>query len=281
MKRRGILLALFALQNSACDDRTPEEKGRDYADEKLGFVEGATDELSARGKKIGTGLGKGVGELVKGTGSAVKDVAHPPVALKLDQGAKEAGLEVAAANEGGDLADAREVVVHLSSKKELQKGARLSAFEAGKLRAHSSVEKVDLTAGGSQVLKFKFDSSVRLSKMESFVLGLESGKSLSADEKVGALKITLSQLSEGMASEPEALHQVSVYARFETAFSQGLSLRAYNEGGEEVGRSEPQPALRQPADSATFLTFEFDARTPLARVVAYKLFLDPSAKPPK
>src|SRR5687768_5157346 len=85
---------------AACDRRTPEEKGKDYAEEKLGFVEGASKVLENRGKGIGQSVGKGVGDVVKGTGSGVKDVIHS--AVKVESGADlgGSGVKVMQAHEG-------------------------------------------------------------------------------------------------------------------------------------------------------------------------------------
>jgi hypothetical protein len=50
------LLVLGALSLVlGCDKRTPEEKARDYANKKLGFVQGANEELAKRGEGIGEG----------------------------------------------------------------------------------------------------------------------------------------------------------------------------------------------------------------------------------
>ncbi len=217
----AVYIPFFALLALGCDERTPEEKGQDYADEKLGFIEGAAEQLSERGKGIGTSLGKGVGELVKGTGSAVKDVVHPPVSVSLSAQTKPLGLSIGQATEGSDEADNREVVVHLSATKPYSGKLSLSAFEsdeAHKAKKASAVivsNPVDIAPGKSSVVRFQFDSSVRLSKMKQFELTLEASKQLELDEKVTAREIKLQQLTE--TRTPEGL-EVSLYAIFEKPF---------------------------------------------------------------
>jgi hypothetical protein len=171
--RTTILSALLLLTTVACDKRTPEEKGRDYADEKLGFVEGATGELQKRGKDIGTGLGKGVGDLVKGTGSAVKDVAHPPVKVVLSKEVAEAGLSVGQANEGSDAGNVREVIVHLKAKKPFSGKLTLEGKGEGNIEVRTiDAHGAELASEGTQIVHFAFDQSVRLSKISEFTLRL-------------------------------------------------------------------------------------------------------------
>lgn len=274
----ALSIPAFASLALGCDDRTAEEKGHDYADEKLGFVEGAAEELSERGKGIGSSLGKGVGELVKGTGSAVKDVVHPTVTVTLSSPAKTMGFNVGQATEGADGSDNREVVIHLTSEKPYSGQLSLAAIQNDKTTAISVSTPLDLVPGKSSVIRFQFDTSVRLSKMERFELNLEAGKRLELDEKVSVQGIQLGQLSESRSEEGL---EVSVYAIFEKPFRQGLSLRAFDSAGSEVGRSIPAAALHQTADSAGFISFRFDKRTPLEKITAYKILVDTNAKPAK
>jgi hypothetical protein len=88
MRRLWVMkLTLVSCLLMACDQRTPEEKGKDYANEKLGFVEGAAQVLKEKGNSLGQTAGKGLTELVKGFGSGVKDVVNPPVNHHLSQAA--------------------------------------------------------------------------------------------------------------------------------------------------------------------------------------------------
>lgn len=271
-----LLLSCSLLLSTGCDERTPEEKGRDYADEKLGFVEGAADQLSKRGKDIGSSLGKGVGDLVKGTGSAVKDVVHPPVTVALSSNCKKLGINIGQATEGSDAADNREVVIHLQSEKPHSGPLSLAARHGGQSVAVAVAETQNLMPGKSAVLRFHFDNSVRLSKMDDFLLDLEEGKGLSVDQSVASLGISFKQLSEKNSDQN---FEVSVYAIFDSPFRQGLSLRAYDARGDEIGRSTKGTARVQSADSASYLSFSFDPRTPHSQIAAYKIYLDKSPLP--
>lgn len=77
----------------------------------------------------------------------------------------------------------------------------------------------------------------------------------------------------------KALHEVTVYVVFRDAFARHLELRAEDADGAELGRSERQAALTQPADSARYLSFRFDARMPLDKVAAFVAHVDPLPEP--
>ncbi|HMA92879.1 MAG TPA: hypothetical protein VKP30_09340 [Polyangiaceae bacterium] len=270
---RPILAVGWFVLLLGCDKRTPEEKGRDYADDKLGFVQGASQELAKRGKGIGEGLGKGVGELVKSAGGAVKDVAHPPVKVALAASLKDSGLGIGQANEGADTPEGREVVVHLRSDKGYAGLLRLEGHGAEQLVVQStSAEKIELAAGGAVALRFLFDSSVRLSKLEKFELlpDLEHEIRLS-DAAVKQNAIELSQLSEKKTGDE---YQVTVYAVFKKATNRALSLRAYDPNHNEISRSKAVAATPRKTDSAGFLTFTFDGHTPVTKIRSYELFVE-------
>jgi hypothetical protein len=269
----ALITAILLTGLTGCDKRTPEEKGRDYADEKLGFVEGAAGELKKRGKNIGERLGKGVGDLVKGTGSAVKDVAHPPVKVTLSPAVKTAGLSVGQANEGEDKGNLREVVVHLKADKEFSGKLSLEGQgDAGLVVRTLSPQGVDLAADGTTVIRFAFDESVRLSKIAEFSLELAADKEVKLETGTGDAELSVSQLREEKTGTG---YEVSLYAVFGKKFSKKLSLRAFDGKGSEVGRSSLKEALAQDADSATYVAFEFDPRVPMTRVKSYQLFVVP------
>jgi hypothetical protein len=255
-----------------CDKRTPEEKGRDYADQKLGFVEGASHELAKRGKGIGEGLGKGVGELVKSAGGAVKDVAHPRVKVTLAASLKDSGLAIGQANEGADTSKGREVVVHLRSDKGYIGALRLEGHGADQLVVRSDTTgKTELAAGNSVALRFLFDSSVRLSKLDSFELLPEQDREIRLANAALQSAIELSQLSETNTNEG---HEVTLYAIFKKATNSGLSLRAYDASHNEVSRSTLLEATQRKADSAGFLTFTFERHTPVTKIRSYELVVE-------
>ncbi len=97
---------------------------------------------------------------------------------------------------------------------------------------------------------------------------LQSTRLLKLSPAIKAKGLSLNQLTESIVDKK---HQVEVYAVFEQAYAEELSLRALNEAGEELGRSEKQAALKQAADSSSYLTFHFDLRLPLAQVKSYQL----------
>jgi len=268
----GLLCGLVLL--SSCDKRTAEEKGKQYADEKLGFVQGAAEVLEKNGKKLGQTVGKGVGEVVKGTGSGVKDVVHAPVSVSVAGELAGAGLKVLQAHEGEDSAAGRGVVVLLDFAKHFEGKLRLQALAAGGVEVGRAEppESLNEPAGAQKSLVFAFASDVRLSKVESYVLRAGVSKLLAVDASVEKSGVILSQLKENGS-------EVSVYVQIEKAFEGGLQLRARTAEGAEVGRSEPSERIEREAQSGGYITFKFDARTPLSSVNQYTLYAVTPAKP--
>jgi hypothetical protein len=254
-----------------CDDRTAEEKGRDYAEEKVGFAEGAAGVLEDKGKGLGESIGKGVGDLVKGTGSALKDVVHPPVTVKPAPGMEEKGIRVIQAHEGEDDLDKRNVVAYLEFPKAFHGRLQLRAFDAeGQETGRSDVSpNVSQAAGTNENVTFGFPGDMRLSKVDHCLLHALEPKTVNT----GLPGVKVSQLKEDG-------QQVSVYVVFEKSYRGGLQLRAANRAGEEIGRSEPTSKLAQDADTASHLSFTFDANAPLADSASYALHkAKPKPKP--
>jgi hypothetical protein len=76
---------------------------------------------------------------------------------------------------------------------------------------------------------------------------------------------------------------VTVYAVFGAPFSRRVELRAQDADHAELGRSEREAALSQPRDSARYVTFRFDPRTPLEQVRFFVAYVEPegvTALPP-
>jgi hypothetical protein len=272
--RSASAACLFVLLAAACDKRTPEEKGKDYAEEKLGFVEGASKVLEDKGKGIGQSVGKGVGDVVKGTGSGVKDVIQSPVKVELGADLGSTGVKIMQAHEGDQKNDTRGVVVYLDFPQAFAGRLRLHAVGADK----ADIGRADLAdnltqaAGSQQNFTFPFPGDMRLSKVDHYVLHMTPPKSVSADATLIQAGLSLSQLKEQGSD-------VSIYIVFADAYTGGLQLRAKTADGQEIGRSEATEKLKQVADSAGFFTFKFDARAPLATATQYSLHSATPKKP--
>jgi hypothetical protein len=255
------------MASSACDRRTPEERGKDYAKEKLGFVEGASKVLEDKGKSLGQSVGKGVGDTVKGTGSGVKDALYSPVKVELEA-ALGGKLTVLKAHESDGSGNTRDVVVALEFPQRFEGRLRLHALGAGSAPAElgraEPAENFSQIAGSQRSVTFQFPGDTRLSKVSTYVLHATPPKNIALDAALSDSGIALSQLKEQGTD-------VSVYAIFGKPFNGTLELRAKNAEGQEVGRSERLEKLKQDADSATFFTFKFDARTPFASVTQFTL----------
>jgi hypothetical protein len=251
---------------AACDKRTAEEKGKDYAEEKLGFVEGAAKVLEDKGKGLGKSVGKGVGDVVKGTGSGVKDVVHPPVKVELGSELASSGIKILQAHEGDALGDTRGVLVYLDFPQRFEGRLRLHAVgekqaELGRAELPGTLSQA---AGSQRTMTFPFPGDMRLSQVASYVLHAGVSKTIALDSGLAESGIALSQLKE-------AGQEVSVYAVFDKAFTGGLQLRAKSAEGAELGRSPATKKLSYTADDAEYLAFKFDARVPMENVATYTL----------
>lgn len=258
----------------ACDKRTPTEKGKDYAEEKLGFVEGAAKVLEDKGKGLGKSVGKGVSEVVRGTGSGVKDVVNPPVKVAVGGDLASAGIKVLQSHEGDGSGNTRGVVVYLDFPQRFEGRLRLHALgeNNAELGRAEIADAVSQPAGSQKTFTFPFPADMRLSSVTSYALHAGSNKTVTLDAGLTDSGITLSQLKE-------TGKEVSVYVLFQKPFKGGLQLRAKNAEGEELGRSPATAKLSYAADSAQHLSFDLDARTPLENVTQYTLHSVAPAKP--
>jgi hypothetical protein len=258
----------------ACDKRTAGEKGKDYAEEKLGFVEGAAKVLEDKGKGLGQSVGKGVGGVVRGTGSGVKDVVNPPVKVEVGSELASAGIKVLQGHEGDASGNTRGVVVYLDFPQRFEGRLRLHALgeNNAELGRADIADAVSQPAGSQKTFTFPFPADMRLSSVTSYALHAGSNKTVTLDAGLTDSGIALSQLKE-------TGKEVSVYVIFQRPFNGGLQLRAKTAEGMEVGRSPATAKLSYVADSAQYLSFNFDARTPLENVTQYTLHSVAPAKP--
>jgi hypothetical protein len=267
-----LLCVAFGLA-LACDKRTPEEKGKDYAEQKLGFVEGAAKVLEDKGKGLGQSVGKGVGGVVRGTGAGVKDVVHPPVKVDVGTELSTSGIKVLQGHEGDASGNTRGVVVYLEFPQKFEGKLRLHAMgeNNAELGRAELTDAVSQPSGSQKNFTFPFPGDMRLSAVTGYVLHVGSSKTVALDAGLTDSGIALSQLKESGG-------EVSVYAIFAKPFSGGLQLRAKSADGVELGRSPATAKLTYAADSAQYLSFKFDARTPLDNVASYTLYSVAPAK---
>jgi hypothetical protein len=64
-----------------------------------------------------------------------------------------------------------------------------------------------------------------------------------------------------------------VYAKFEKSVKASLSIRAYDADHKEVGRSAELPSELHKMDTAGFVTFVLDVRTPMNKIRSYELYV--------
>lgn len=119
------------------------------------------------------------------------------------------------------------------------------------------------------------------------VLGLSAGAAL-AGLFVNQLRVipaseqaTKDRFRTANAPAPLPLrHEVTVYAVFKAPFARRLEVRALDEHSAEIGRSEREAPISQPADSSRYVTFRFDPRLPLERVRTFVVYVDPAPEVP-
>ena len=262
----ALIAVLVPIVLLGCDERSAEEKGRDYAREKVGFAQGAAEVLEKKGKGLGASLGKGVGDLVKGAGSAVKDVVHPPVKSNLAPEALDTGIKILHAHEGSDGIDARRIILSANFPLAFQGRMQLRGLGDGdrEIARSQITTNIQQGAGSSSSFSFDFPKETRLSKIDHYVLYALEPKTLALSPDLKSRGLELSQLKE-------RAQQVSVYVVFNKAYRGGLQMRASNARGDELGRSKASNKLHQDADSAGHFTFSFDSQTPLAEATHFVL----------
>lgn len=119
------------------------------------------------------------------------------------------------------------------------------------------------------------------------VLGLSAGAAL-AGLFVNQLRVipaseqaTKDRFRTAGAPAPLPLrHEVTVYAVFKAPFARRLEVRALDEHSAEIGRSEREAPISQPADSSRYVTFRFDPRLPMERVRTFVVYVDPAPEVP-
>jgi hypothetical protein len=206
------------------------------------------------------------------------DATPASVAVRASPGVREAGLGVARAMRDKTSDKSRKIVLYLSAARDFHGRLSLAATDDQELPTRAlRVEAFEAKKGETRQLEFEFDESASISAVDAFLLDMAADKPVDVSDPVAAQEIAFSQLSE---RESETGPEVTLYVIFGKAFKKGLSLRAYDASGAEVGRSKEAPALDQKADSAVYLTFQFDPRVPIRHVASYKVFDAPGAKPP-
>ncbi len=260
----ALVLVPILLAGQACDKRTAEEKGRDLASEKLDLAKGAADVLKEKGGVLGKTTGQGVTDLIKGVGSGVKDSVNPPVKVELEKSASEAGVAVTSAHEGTGDATARNIEVYGTFAKPFRGRLELRAFDeqGAEIGQGVSEKQLDLPKDSVELLQFRFPVSMRFTHAKVYRLRSTAASDFSLHEAL--TDIDVSQVNENATT-------VSAYFKFQKKFAGGLELRAYDSDGKEVGRSSPSAKLKQAPDSATYVEFTFDPRTPLTRTAKYEV----------
>ena len=178
------------------------------------------------------------------------------------------------AHESKAGADTRGVAVHVQFAKPFDGRLQLVAQSSeGKVASAQTPGNVMQAAESDRNIEFAFPGDLRLSRVDHYELSALKAKTALPVAPLDPSAVSFSQLRE-------TGHQVVVYAKFNKPFRGGLQLRALNERGEEVGRSEPTFELSQEGDSAEHIEFPFDPRTPMESATGFTVHkVKPKAKP--
>lgn len=263
-----VLGALLGAQLAACglwDERSQEEKGRDFTRKNLDFVQGAAEALEEKGKGLGKSLGKGFAEAVRGAGSAMKDTLFPTVPLAT--GTLRDSIRVLEAHEGKTDRQARRVVANLHFQKNFHGRVQVLAFSlAGTEIAKSkTTPTLKMTAGETERVEFEFPKDTRFSHVAEFQMRRVAPRSMKVASAAAVRGIKASQFSE-------TVEGASVYVSFDAPFRGALYLRAYDAGGTEIGRSRTELVFKG-ADSADYFEFTFAKPTKFEEVARYELYV--------
>jgi len=271
----GILICA-ALLAAGCESKTAEERGAELAKDKLDFVKGAAGVLNQEGKDVGESSGKGVGDLIKGLGSGVKDVVFSTVPVQVASESASSGIAVGKATESGTEGGKRMVDVYLTFSTPFDGRLRLRAFEAGEVETGSAeIEgNVHRKAGESGTFRFGFDESIRLSKVQSCALvTLPAEKRLRLDPGATEAGLEADRFQEKTA---EGKYEVSLYTVFKQAFKGTAQLRLFDADNREMARSETSAKIDQAADSSSDVVFAITQPIDAARVDVYELHATPA-----
>lgn len=206
-----------------------------------------------------------MGSLVRGLGTGVRDAVHPPLPAQLDPTATAAGISINRANDAGITGNERFAEVFLAFSKPFQGALVLAAFDATgvELGVGRLPSPLNIPQAASETVRFAFTDSVRFSAATVFRLRTEAARTLIIHES--AAGITASQLREQQQT-------VTLYVTFQNAFRGGIQLRAYDQSGQELGRSSGNAELERDADAAEHIDFPFDARVSLRYAAKYELW---------
>lgn len=175
MKKSFVLSPLFfslciALSLSGCDKRTAEEKGRDKAAEKAGYVKGVGEALKKEGEEAAQSLGEGMGKVMKGTTSGLAgglasyaiEVAPEATALGLSMTRAELRSLDAKKAEGA-AKDAKEesktypISAYVIAAKSYTGKLRLIALDSKKNEVGRAVVEVKMADQDAKYIDFAFD----------------------------------------------------------------------------------------------------------------------------
>jgi hypothetical protein len=251
--------ALCFLMLAGC--KSAHDRGKDLADDKLGFAEGVADGVKDKGGTVGKKGVEGIGEVVKGIGSAVKDQTMPAVTINVPNEADGVTVRDAFAK----LATSQRTVdATFTFSKKFEGGMQLVAMdERGKEGPRSAtIPHETRLAGTEAALKFAFPNEAHLSGYKTYQLVVVAAKT--ATPAADLLGATATQLRE---TPP----MVSLYMTFPKKLGFALQLRAYDASGQEVGRSSPSEVVAPTDDSAGIIKFTFPNETPFGGVAKYEI----------
>lgn len=179
MRNSTSLLVLGAFGILVACSKTPEERGKELADSKIGLVKGIAEGLKERGKETGEAVGEGVAKTLKGVVTGVDvalalDTRLSPVlqesGLKATQSDKFKQLREGVGSDGKKFTTANGVSVYLVAEQSIDASLLLRAHNKQGQEVGRAMAPAKITAGNATYVDFAFDERVSLREVEYYSL---------------------------------------------------------------------------------------------------------------
>lgn len=161
-----LLLACLALGAPGCSRKSAEERGKEAADEKAGYVKGVGDSLRDKGREAAKSVGGGVVQVWDGFQEGVEET--PNCQIDISPELADYGSEVTRIQ----LTSKGTVNAYLISKKPLNRSLRLKALDKDNREIGRAEAIVDFPADHAGFIDFEFDPRTPMSMVKGFEMSV-------------------------------------------------------------------------------------------------------------
>lgn len=173
MKKISVLISVLLL--TACMSKEEklkkaEEEGNELVSVKAKLVDGAGKALQKEGKEAVESASKGIGELIKGVDSGVKESIN--FSKVISEPTFQQNFEECKAEKvyGSDAEKIKKVNVYLMAKNDFKGKLILKAFDANKKEIGRSSIEVSIKKEDAKYVDFLFDERTHLLQTEYFTI---------------------------------------------------------------------------------------------------------------